>query len=108
MASALAMGSAGVLIELLQCFCALLNEKWKISLDGTPDDAIAHIEVVVGEQVAEDDDLAALRDLFEQLWSSLGDHPECFTDDDERALHRGADQTVAALMATAASRMSLR
>ena len=43
MASDIAMGLVRFLIQLLQCLGAVLDEKWKISLDGTTDHTIAHI-----------------------------------------------------------------
>lgn len=46
-----------------------------------PDHRVAHILILVGEQVTEVDNLTALRDSGEQLGRPLVDHLQGFTDD---------------------------
>lgn len=64
----------------------MLDQNRQIRLDGTPDHGITDIQILVGEQIAEIDDLTPFWDRCEQLWILLCDHPQGFTDDDELTL----------------------
>lgn len=64
----------------------MLYEHRQISLDRTPNHTVAHFQILVGQKIAEVDDLPALRDCGKELGISLGDHLECFSDDDEFTL----------------------
>jgi hypothetical protein len=44
----------------------LLNQRRQVVLDDTPDELVADVDVLVGELVAETDDLCCLLDLSEQ------------------------------------------
>jgi hypothetical protein len=55
---ALALGSSRSLVELIQKLSAVLVQSVKVALDSTQDDAMAHVEVLMSEQVAEIDDPA--------------------------------------------------
>lgn len=60
-----AQATGAASLELSEQLAAMLNEHRQIRLDRTPDHTVAHVQVLVGEQVAEVDDLAPLRDRGE-------------------------------------------
>ena len=54
--------STGFLIQFAQQLGAVLNEDRQICLNSAPDNAITHVEVLMGEQVTKINDLAPFRD----------------------------------------------
>ena len=103
----------------------MLNEDRQICLNGAPDNAITHAQVPMGEQVMKVDDPSPFRNGRKQPRIPLGNHFQSLANGDEFPLCSGADEpvpaggaflleapssgpAVAAAMAVAASRMSLR
>ena len=58
-------GSGEIHVELAEQLRAVVDQNWQIRLDGTPDHLNTHIQILVGEQVAEVDDLSPFWDRRE-------------------------------------------
>lgn len=81
-------GSNKPLLALRQQITAVLCEGGEISLDGTPDNTVVHVLVLMHQQSAEVDDLTSLADSCEQIGFPLGHDVQGFADEDELPLHR--------------------
>lgn len=64
----------------------MLEQNRQIGLDRTPDHGITDIQILVGEQISEINDLSPFWDRGKELWISLCDHLQGFPDDDEFTL----------------------
>ena len=85
------------MIQVLKFLETVLGKQGKVRLNASPDNTITHAGILVGEQVAEINDLAGFGDAVEQVWGLLENHPERFADDDELSLHSRTDDAVAAV-----------
>ena len=70
-------------IEASEQLAALIDQRRQMGLDETPDKLVVDGDVLVGELVAEADDLWCLLDLAEQGLITLRELREHVTDDDD-------------------------
>lgn len=70
----------------------MVDQNRQIRLDCTPNHLNIHIQIFVGEQVAEVNNLPTFRDRLKQLWIPLRDQFQGFADDDELTLNGRTNQ----------------